>query len=188
MPNWCYNNVTLRANNVGNRALLKEVADAANSGKEIFNLLRPMPDNIFQGNLGMAEREQQGENNWYDWSVAHWGTKWDTDAQNVFYDGETLTLDLYDAAAVSGPKPGAVLVRGGAFTVGDKGEFENELENAGLEDIEEDGVGTEALAGLDRVNIPIFDVFEQPLRLVDFEFVRLEPEALTGRKESLVNE
>ncbi len=31
-------------------------------------------------------------------------------------DGETLTLDLYDAAAASGPKPVAVLVRGGAFT------------------------------------------------------------------------
>ncbi|GGK81737.1 alpha/beta hydrolase [Haloarcula sebkhae] len=38
-------------------------------------------------------------------------------------DGETLTLDLYDAAAASGPKPVAVLVRGGAFTFGDKGEF-----------------------------------------------------------------
>ncbi|MEF8829649.1 MAG: alpha/beta hydrolase [Haloarcula sp.] len=38
-------------------------------------------------------------------------------------DGETLTLDLYDAAAASAPKPVAVLVRGGAFTVGDKGEF-----------------------------------------------------------------
>ncbi|WP_208644674.1 alpha/beta hydrolase [Haloarcula quadrata] len=38
-------------------------------------------------------------------------------------DGETLTLDLYDAAAASGPKPVAVLVRGGAFTSGDKGEF-----------------------------------------------------------------
>ncbi|MDQ2071500.1 alpha/beta hydrolase [Haloarcula sp. H-GB4] len=37
--------------------------------------------------------------------------------------GETLTLDLYDATAASGPKPVAVLVRGGAFTSGDKGEF-----------------------------------------------------------------
>jgi len=97
MPNWCYNNVTLRANNVGNRALLAEVAEAANNGKEIFNLLRPMPENIFRGNLGAAEREEHGENNWYDWSVAHWGTKWDTDAQNVFYDGETLTL-CFDTA------------------------------------------------------------------------------------------
>jgi len=56
-----------------------------------------MPSNIFQGNLGKEEREQYGENNWYDWSVAHWGTKWDTDAQNVFYDGETLTL-CFDTA------------------------------------------------------------------------------------------
>lgn len=38
-------------------------------------------------------------------------------------DGETLTLDLYDSPAASGPKPVAVLVHGGAFTVGDKGEF-----------------------------------------------------------------
>ncbi|WP_367176000.1 prolyl oligopeptidase family serine peptidase [Haloarcula rubripromontorii] len=38
-------------------------------------------------------------------------------------DGETLTLDLYDSPATSGPKPVAVLVRGGAFTFGDKGEF-----------------------------------------------------------------
>jgi acetyl esterase/lipase len=38
-------------------------------------------------------------------------------------DGETLTLDLYDSPAASGPKPVAVLVRGGAFTFGDKGEF-----------------------------------------------------------------
>ncbi|MFB6222445.1 MAG: alpha/beta hydrolase fold domain-containing protein [Haloarcula sp.] len=38
-------------------------------------------------------------------------------------NGETLTLDLYDAPEASGPKPVAVLVRGGAFTVGDKGEF-----------------------------------------------------------------
>ncbi|AUG46749.1 lipase [Haloarcula taiwanensis] len=38
-------------------------------------------------------------------------------------DGETLTLDLYDSPAASGPKPVAVLVRGGAFAFGDKGEF-----------------------------------------------------------------
>lgn len=38
-------------------------------------------------------------------------------------DGVTLTLDLYDSPAASGPKPVAVLVRGGAFTSGDKGEF-----------------------------------------------------------------
>ena len=38
-------------------------------------------------------------------------------------DGEQLLLDVYDSPEVSGPKPAAVLVRGGGFTVGDKGEF-----------------------------------------------------------------
>lgn len=35
-----------------------------------------MPDNIFKGNLGPREQELYGKNNWYDWSVANWGTKW----------------------------------------------------------------------------------------------------------------
>jgi acetyl esterase/lipase len=38
-------------------------------------------------------------------------------------DGESLALDVYESTATTGPKPAAVLVRGGGFTVGDKGEF-----------------------------------------------------------------
>lgn len=38
-------------------------------------------------------------------------------------DGETLQLDVYEDTAATGPKPAVVLVRGGGFTVGDKGEF-----------------------------------------------------------------
>ena len=38
-------------------------------------------------------------------------------------DGETLRLDVYEDTATTGQKPAAVLVRGGGFTVGDKGEF-----------------------------------------------------------------
>lgn len=38
-------------------------------------------------------------------------------------DGETLLLDVYEDTETAAPKPAAVLVRGGGFTVGDKGEF-----------------------------------------------------------------
>ncbi|MDS0283145.1 alpha/beta hydrolase [Haloarcula onubensis] len=38
-------------------------------------------------------------------------------------DGEALLLDVYEDTGTTGPKPAAVLVRGGGFTVGDKGEF-----------------------------------------------------------------
>ena len=41
-----------------------------------FEKIIPMPKNIFRGVLGQKERELYGGNNWYDWSISHWGTKW----------------------------------------------------------------------------------------------------------------
>lgn len=52
-----------------------------------------------------------------------------------------------------------------------------------LEDVERDGIETETLAGLDRVDIPLVSIFNQPIRAVEFEFYRLVPEELTGRVE-----
>ena len=41
-----------------------------------FEKIIPMPESIYRGNLGKEEMEKYGENNWYDWSIGHWGTKW----------------------------------------------------------------------------------------------------------------
>ena len=53
-----------------------------------------------------------------------------------------------------------------------------------LEDVEASGIETETLTGLDRVEIPLVDMFDQPTRTVDFEFYRLVPDELTGRVET----
>jgi hypothetical protein len=54
-----------------------------------------------------------------------------------------------------------------------------------LEHVEDDAVGTDALAGLDRSHIPLFDVFGRPPSEVPFRFYRLVPDDLTGRAESV---
>lgn len=51
-----------------------------------------------------------------------------------------------------------------------------------LERVDEVDVSTGILEELRRVHIPMVDAFETDPRALDFEFVRLIPESLTGRK------
>jgi nitroimidazol reductase NimA-like FMN-containing flavoprotein (pyridoxamine 5'-phosphate oxidase superfamily) len=52
-----------------------------------------------------------------------------------------------------------------------------------LERTTDENVSNEALQGLERVTIPYVDIFDRPLREVMFEFYRLDPQTLMGRKE-----
>jgi len=79
MPNWC--DLELRVLDDGDCEELKEYLSGKDSiGRQAdvtFHKLIPMPDNIFRGDLGEEERKLYGVYNWYDWSIEHWGTKWD---------------------------------------------------------------------------------------------------------------
>ncbi len=60
---------------------IKEILEAIKNdeygiGSIDFNKIIPMPENIFRGNLGTEERKLYGSDNWYDWSIENWGTKW----------------------------------------------------------------------------------------------------------------
>lgn len=85
MPNW----VTNRLQFIGDKKeiidILNEIAEEKESKDDIpkrvigtidFNKIIPMPDDIYQGDLGKAEYEKYGEKNWYDWSRNNWNTKW----------------------------------------------------------------------------------------------------------------
>lgn len=52
-----------------------------------------------------------------------------------------------------------------------------------LEETTDEDIATETLQGLERVEIPIVDIFGAPLQDVSFEFYRLLPASITGRKE-----
>lgn len=84
MPNWCMNTVEFE----GTPEQIKQVKDAIQKDS-LFGTLCPMPESVFRGDLGQAERkdcEDKGIDNWYDWSVSNWGTKWE--ASDLHLDDE----------------------------------------------------------------------------------------------------
>lgn len=66
----------------------------------------------------------------------------------------------------------------------DAGEYRSVVAQGTLESTTDDDIATETLAGLERVTIPYVDIFGEPPSEIDFEFYRLVPDALTGRKET----
>lgn len=98
MPNWVYNNVSV----IGKKKSLEEFrakhftseekdpVDGLQAREEFdFETIIPMPENIFRGSVGEKEREQYGVNNWYDWSIENWGTKWNA-GYTEFYGKEEI--------------------------------------------------------------------------------------------------
>lgn len=109
MPNWVTNEVRLHGGESHIRQLLEQIKkDEFGIGTIDFEKIIPMPDNIFRGALGQKEMEQYGKENWYDWSLANWGTKWNsygyTKGEDYApKDGETPYLRFCTAWAVPHP-------------------------------------------------------------------------------------
>lgn len=58
-----------------------------------FDKIIPMPKDLFMGAIGARERELYGNNNWLDWSLANWGSKWNsmpTEDPDEEYEPATL--------------------------------------------------------------------------------------------------
>ncbi len=106
MPNHVTNILTVSGDADKMQAMFEVIkTDQFGLGSIDFNKVIPMPEHIFRGNLGQAEREQYGSANWYDWSIANWGTKWNSYGYQTCtekdFDGTTLTFDT----AWSNPQP-----------------------------------------------------------------------------------
>ena len=124
MPNWCENETYLYHRDP---AMLLRARDAFVEGRLLDEFV-PVPDSlkIVAGRVSDPDeqktleeqtelnRKTHGYGNWYDWCIAHWGTKWDVEGDAaaaapgasfgalgaaepffVFYELDATTYQLY---------------------------------------------------------------------------------------------
>ena len=71
MPNWCYNSLTLHNEDSSKIDKLEEALQNEDDGG-LFNYFLPMPEE-----LRNTTSPSEDGNDWYNWSINNWGTKWD---------------------------------------------------------------------------------------------------------------
>ena len=96
MPNWCYNRVEI----CGDPEEMDEFRKLVKSKESEFdfNKILPMPkelDDTIKGSKHVPSeelKEKYGFDNWYDWRVHNWGTKWEVDVSKgeVEDDGDYI--------------------------------------------------------------------------------------------------
>lgn len=106
MPNWVQNNVEIT---VKTKQRAEEIKKALKGecGAFDFNKIIPMPphsDTFYaKGGFGIKEEQKYGKNNWYDWSIKNWGTKWNSHNVDVQVYKNILTYHFETAWATPYP-------------------------------------------------------------------------------------
>ena len=95
MPNHVINKIFIQARPETAQKIINAVCNE--NGEMDFEKIIPMPENIYRGDLGQKERKKYGENNWYDWSVENWDTKWNA------YDSYSTNKHIVFCTAWSAP-------------------------------------------------------------------------------------
>ena len=102
MPNWCDNQVTITGPSTVIDKIEKIVKEEKD-GNGLLNFMKPMPKELdgTTSPSSSADKPQpmvEGFDNWYDWRVENWGTKWEV---NEFYGvdrhGDTISFGFSSA-------------------------------------------------------------------------------------------
>jgi len=110
MPNWCRNQITIQSKD---KQLLRNLRDDLEdmNSEGLLHYMYPMPHELRNTTKGWSNSEpnqefidKYGFDNWYDWALHNWDTKWDVDFDLDVWDFE-LTLEFNSAW---GPPMGAV--------------------------------------------------------------------------------
>ena len=103
MPNWCDNQITITGpNSVIDK--IEKIVKEEDDKNGLLNFFHPMPKQLEDTTSpsSSADKPQpmvEGFDNWYDWRVENWGTKWEV---NEFYGVDRQHLnDSLDESIIS---------------------------------------------------------------------------------------
>ena len=84
MPNWCDNQITITGPNSVIDKIEKIVKEESNNIENgLLQFFHPMPKELMETEKSSDDKKMNkqpfvdGVNNWYDWRVKNWGTKWE---------------------------------------------------------------------------------------------------------------
>lgn len=72
--------------------------EGAEPGSIDLGRIIPEPEGLFMGDLGVEEMKKYKDNNWYDWRIKHWNTKWNAYGfEPPTFSGDTGTMTFRTA-------------------------------------------------------------------------------------------
>lgn len=79
--------------------ILKDIqSDEAGLGSIDFRKMIPEPEGLYMGDLGIEEMKRYKDNNWYDWRMKNWNTKWNAYGfEPPEFSGNTGTMTFLTA-------------------------------------------------------------------------------------------
>lgn len=108
MPNWNSNALSVKGNKKDIAALAKFVKGKDNDGNEMpfdFEKVLPTPPELLQYQSPMTDEakakefmDKYGAEDWYNWRVKNWGTKWNLDSEITFDVGDKFIDFSFDTA------------------------------------------------------------------------------------------
>ena len=119
MPNHCYNKVTISVGDADGqnlKVLVDSLKSEENQTDFDFDAILPMPPELEDVDWSEAEemndiiraryKKEHGSDNWYDWRVNNWGTKWNSYNCEIVEHEDDYVVYTFDTAW--GPPTGVI--------------------------------------------------------------------------------